>query len=74
MDETPESDVPASWMECSIYQNYTASEVLVQVHLLSLYEQLQVYLTVHFQSSEYFEQTNSKLLQVFLIQLSPGLT
>ena len=31
MGDSPESEVPASWMECSIYQNYTASEVLVQV-------------------------------------------
>ena len=23
--------VPSSWLECSIYQNYTAPEVLVQV-------------------------------------------
>ncbi len=31
MNDSPESEVAASWMECSIYQNYTASEVLVQV-------------------------------------------
>ena len=31
MGDSPESEVPASWMECSIYQNYTASEVIVQV-------------------------------------------
>ena len=32
MGDSPESEIAAgSWMECSIYQNYTASEVLVQV-------------------------------------------
>ena len=32
MNDSPESEVAASWLECSIYQNYTASEVLVQVN------------------------------------------
>jgi len=32
-DDSPQSEpqVPSSWLECSIYQNYTAPEVLVQV-------------------------------------------
>ena len=34
MNDSPESEVAASLMECSIYQNYTASEVLVQVCML----------------------------------------
>jgi len=31
-DDSPQSEpqVPSSWLECSIYQNYTAPEVLVQ--------------------------------------------
>ena len=28
-----QQQVPSSWLECSIYQNYTAPEVLVQVAL-----------------------------------------
>ena len=28
---SPGEQVPSSWLECSIYQNYTAPEVLVQV-------------------------------------------
>lgn len=54
MGDTPESEVPASWMGCSIYQNYTASEVLVQVRLciilnldiILLYNRFKCYKTI----------------------------
>jgi len=65
MGESPESDVPASWMECSIYQNYTASEVLVQ-GLAGVINQKDVELIVRAQKKmlQRFEKTNEMLTNV----------
>eukprot|EP00088_Acartia_fossae_P003824 TRINITY_DN11640_c0_g1_i1.p1 TRINITY_DN11640_c0_g1~~TRINITY_DN11640_c0_g1_i1.p1 ORF type:complete len:156 (-),score=26.22 TRINITY_DN11640_c0_g1_i1:51-518(-) len=63
--DSPESEVPASWMECSIYQNYTASEVLVQ-GLAGVINQKDVELIVRAQKKmlQRFEKTNEMLTNV----------
>ncbi|XP_023335784.1 kxDL motif-containing protein CG10681 [Eurytemora carolleeae] len=65
MGDTPESEVPASWMGCSIYQNYTASEVLVQ-GLAGVINQKDVELIVRAQKKmlQRFEKTNEMLTNV----------
>jgi len=65
MEGSPESEVPASWMECSIYQNYTASEVLVQ-GLAGVINQKDVELIVRAQKKmlQRFEKTNEMLTNV----------
>jgi len=65
MEGSPESEMPASWMECSIYQNYTASEVLVQ-GLAGVINQKDVELIVRAQKKmlQRFEKTNEMLTNV----------
>lgn len=65
MADSPGSEVPASWMECSIYQNYTASEVLVQ-GLAGVINQKDVELIVRAQKKmlQRFEKTNEMLTNV----------
>jgi len=65
MGETPESEVAASWMGCSIYQNYTASEVVVQ-GLAGVINQKDVELIVRAQKKmlQRFEKTNEMLTNV----------
>eukprot|EP00092_Neocalanus_flemingeri_P037304 GFUD01040626.1.p1 GENE.GFUD01040626.1~~GFUD01040626.1.p1 ORF type:complete len:170 (+),score=65.93 GFUD01040626.1:125-634(+) len=57
--------VPSSWMECSIYQNYTASEVLVQ-GLAGVVNQGDVEEMVRAQKDmlQRFEKTNEMLTNV----------
>lgn len=65
-DDSSESEqVPSSWMECSIYQNYTASEVLVQ-GLAGIVNQGDVELMVRAQKKmlQRFEKTNEMLTNV----------
>jgi len=65
-EESPESEVPpSSWMECSIYRNYTASEVLVQ-GLAGVINQKDVELMVRAQKKmlQRFEKTNEMLTNV----------
>lgn len=65
MGDSPESEVAASWMECSIYQNYTASEVLVQ-GIAGVINQKDVELIVRAQKKmlQRFEKTNEMLTNV----------
>lgn len=65
MADTPESEVAASWMGCSIYQNYTASEVVVQ-GLAGVINQKDVELIVRAQKKmlQRFEKTNEMLTNV----------
>jgi len=65
MNDSPESEVAASWLECSIYQNYTASEVLVQ-GLAGVVNQKDVELIVRAQKKmlQRFEKTNEMLTNV----------
>jgi len=65
-EDSPESEqVPSSWLECSIYQNYTASEVLVQ-GLARVVNQGDVELMVRAQKKmlQRFEKTNEMLTNV----------
>merc|ERR1719402_2009188 len=66
-DDSPQSElqVPSSWLECSIYQNYTASEVLVQ-GLAGVVNQGDVELMVRAQKKmlRRFEKTNEMLTNV----------
>jgi len=66
-DESPQSEqqVPSSWLECSIYQNYTAPEVLVQ-GLAGVVNQGDVELMVRAQKKmlQRFEKTNEMLTNV----------
>jgi len=66
MGDSPESEIAAgSWMECSIYQNYTASEVLVQ-GIAGVINQKDVELIVRAQKKmlQRFEKTNEMLTNV----------
>jgi len=65
MDDSPSSEIPASWLECSIYQNYTASEVLVQ-GLAGVVNQQDVEMMVRAQKKmlQRFEKTNEMLTNV----------
>jgi len=65
MNDSPESEMAASWMECSIYQNYTASEVLVQ-GIAGVINQKDVELIVRAQKKmlQRFEKTNEMLTNV----------
>lgn len=65
-DDSPQSEqVPSSWLECSIYQNYTAPEVLVQ-GLAGVVNQGDVELMVRAQKKmlQRFEKTNEMLTNV----------
>lgn len=65
-EDSPQSEqVPSSWLECSIYQNYTASEVLVQ-GLAGVVNQGDVELMVRAQKKmlQRFEKTNEMLTNV----------
>ena len=70
MEDSSESgqeqeQIPSSWMECSIYQNYTASEVLVQ-GLAGVVNQGDVEEMVRAQKEmlQRFEKTNEMLTNV----------
>merc|ERR1711874_685204 len=66
MEDSPSSEVPgSSWLECSIYQNYTASEVFVQ-GLAGVVNQQDVEMMVRAQKKmlQRFEKTNEMLTNV----------
>ena len=63
--ERAEMSAPNTWMECSIYQNYTASEVMVQ-GLAGVVNQGDVEEMVRAQKEmlQRFEKTNEMLTNV----------